>query len=230
LFNCYFFFFYLVIAEVELYKGEELINNWTGAKRIDNLQIGEFTIVADAKKFRRVEKTIEIKENITEELFLDLAAEKQYGRKGKFTAVALSAAIPGLGQYYSGYKSRSIIYAISGIGTGAMVLRYNSEFKRMLVDYENSKVAYHNADALVDIDNSRNYMYDNYDELKRLDELRQIFFISFASIYGINIIDAFIFGKKKEKKTREGGLPQSYFDIQPTPVYGGFGLQLKYTF
>ena len=44
-------------AEGKLFRNEILMNSWTGAKRIENLQIGLYSLVVDAKKYRKVEKT-----------------------------------------------------------------------------------------------------------------------------------------------------------------------------
>ncbi|MFC2137501.1 PEGA domain-containing protein [Bacteroidota bacterium] len=230
-----------VDADVELYKEEELFSEWTGAKRIEDMQIGSYKLIVDAKRYKKIEQEFEIKENTTEDIYIDLTggkqierqkvdAGKQTAKKGKMPSVALSMAFPGLGQFYSGHKARGYIYSIAGLGAAAATVYFNSEFSEMNNNYKNSVTDYDNAVSLADISDYRTKMDNNYNDLKAINKNRQICFLSFASIYGINLIDALIFGEKREKILIGKKLNDKNIYFQTTPVYGGLGIQLTYKF
>ncbi len=217
-------------ANVQLYKDEKMINSWTGANRIEKMQIGIYTLIVDAKKYKKIERQIAIKENVTEDIFIDLG-EKQTSDKGKLAAVGMSAVIPGLGQFYSGQKVKAGIYALTGLGAGAMFYYYNSQFNKTLNTYNNSITAYENSKLIEDIDKTRKEMDANYDKLKKIDKSRNIFVYSFAALYGINLIDAMISGgSKKQLIIGREFKNKNFFSIQPTNFYGGLGVQIKYRF
>jgi len=215
---------------IELYYREQLYKNWTGAKRLEKLLIGDYTLIADAPKFKKVEKQITIKENETLELFIDFAQEQRLGRKGGMKAFALSAILPGLGQYYSGHNFKSVVYSLSCIGMGAMTLGYNSKFNKTYEEYQQAKVAYNNAVSLTEIEQNRKEMYDSYDDLQQINKSRQIFFVSFAALYGLNLFDAYFLGKVKERKISGLEKNKSNLNIEPVHFYGGLGMQIRYSF
>jgi len=231
-----------VDADVELYKEDELYSEWTGAKRIEKIQIGNYKAVVDAKRYRKIEQEINIKENTTEDIYVDLTrgkqietqkpdADNQATNKGKLPSIALSIAFPGLGQFYSGHTTRALIYSISGLGAAGATYYFNSEFTKKLNKYNTSKKAYSSSTTIEEISIARKDMFDDYDALNKINEYRKIVAISFATIYGISLFDAIFFGGKKEQIVIGKKINNNIkLHIQPDPLYGGIGLKMKYSF
>ncbi len=217
-------------ATSKLFRNDVLINTWSGAKRIEDLQIGGYRLEVDAKKHRKVEKMVQIKENATEEIYIDLSAERMMSRKGKLAAVGLSALIPGLGQYYSGSNLRGTIYSVTGVGTGVLALYYHLEFNKALSSYSVAKTAYDNAVLINEVSNARTKMYSDYDNLVKYNKMRQLLLVSCASVYGLNLVDAILFGRKKDNSTASRNEKKNDLEINPITLGNGLGLHLSYTF
>jgi len=101
--------------------------------------------------------------------------------KSHWTAVALSAVLPGLGQFYNeSYWKIPIIGAI-GVYFGYEIVRNNNKF----LDYRDKY-----AQSQTDSNTSSNQIFKTYREFYR--DQRDLFIIYFGIFYLVNLFDAYV--------------------------------------
>ena len=101
--------------------------------------------------------------------------------KSPWTAVALSAVLPGLGQFYNeSYWKIPIIGAI-GVYFGYEIIRNNNKFLEYRDKYAQSQT---------DSNTSGNQIFKTYREFYR--DQRDLFIIYFGILYLVNLFDAYV--------------------------------------
>ena len=101
--------------------------------------------------------------------------------KSPWTAVALSAVLPGLGQFYNeSYWKIPIIGAI-GVYFGYEIIRNNNKFLEYRDKYAQSQT---------DRNTSGNQIFKTYREFYR--DQRDLFIIYFGILYLVNLFDAYV--------------------------------------
>ena len=179
----------------ELIKGEEdIILSWQGSNSLEDIATDMYKIRAFKKGYLEQLRPIVIKKEQTHEFEFNL--EQLSTKKGsKFVALTLSAIIPGTGQLYSGQKRGWFYFlGISGGIATAYVMQGSVD------EYIANKEKYNAATNPIEAAFYHDKMVDTYDNAIRDATIRDYDLMKAGELYGLNLLDALLFGKKKEVK------------------------------
>ena len=128
--------------------------------------------------------------------------------KTRVGAVLRSLVIPGWGQMYQEKSGRAALYPILFLGTAVAsysvgVLDYN----KAVEDYHNARENYLAAFTIDEINYTREEMYRAYDEIVKMERMRNALFITAGAIWLWNVMDALFLPPGFKKHVRLSAAP-----------------------
>ncbi|HAN00305.1 MAG TPA: hypothetical protein DCQ26_17055 [Marinilabiliales bacterium] len=195
---------------------------WNGSSVI-NLPVGDYQLDINEKGYRKYDTLFQIKDFQRTTLNVTMV-ERNFNR---FTGGALSALLPGGGQFYAQRQKMGFVYMVSTfVLAGASGYFYMDADKKSQT-YKTAQTDYLNETNIANIENARNAMNQAYDDYEASAKLRNTIITTTGIVYLINIIDAAVFTRyhaplrKKGDEKPKIGLYNSANSI---------GLNLTYTF
>ncbi len=143
-------------------------------------------------------------------------------------AVLRSTLVPGLGQHYSGYNKRSIIYPALELLMIGGIAWANSQYNTTIDDYDVIKIDYLNSVSDEQINLNRDLMLSTFDDIESYENQRNYFIIAAVGVWIVNILDAAFFEPKPESNTSMGIMnnsePQICLSLNKEYAQIGFSL------
>ena len=130
---------------------------------------------------------------------------------------------------YSKQKGKGWLFTLSEISSVALGVYYFSEFNTLNDEYKTALINYQEAVSIEDINSTRTEMTSVYDDMQKAENLRNIGFIAAGAIYGINLLDAMIFGGiKEEHKYSLNEINNFHFSVNPSKEKASLNVTYKW--
>lgn len=191
-------------AKVELKQGEKTVYSWTGANTQLDVPTGQYQVNAFATKHESYMDTIHLMDKENKALDITLyPIVKERGSKIK--AIIWSMFIPGAGQWYSSNQNfRGTLYFLGSLAGIAGTYYFNEEVKKYNTEYLQARESYSNSENLFYINQARDEMEVAYDQMQEVAYNREQALMVLGGAYGLSLLDALIFGKRKYVDRPEG--------------------------
>ena len=113
--------------------------------------------------------------------------------KSKTLAVMFSVALPGMGQYYSGYTLKGIMMSASFIACAAGSYFFNTLYTDERNKFLDSQSVYENTIDVNKMPEAYAQMIDSYDQMKHTYDLTRIFAAAAGAVWFYSLIDNILF-------------------------------------
>jgi TolB-like protein len=112
--------------------------------------------------------------------------------KKEWSACWRSALLPGWGQAYQDKRIRSWLYPLAVAGLATASIFRTADYNNKISDYNQTRAVYTSAFDANDIEQLRRQMDDNYDQLEKAENTRNILYVATGVVWLWNIIDTLI--------------------------------------
>lgn len=151
-----------------------------------DLPVGNYSFNISRPGFNSREFTINILKNKTTGYNVNLDP------KTKSAAFLRSMVLPGWGQAYQDKTTRSWVYSVLFVGSGAGAIGFTLKYNQAVNDYNDIHDKYLAAVEDNEINSLRNDLQDAYDTVESTENIRNIFYASTALIWVWNLIDVLV--------------------------------------
>lgn len=217
-------------TQVELYRDNQLIREWSGPRTLHDLQVGTYRVKISKEYFVDYNQYIDVQENTNTYKEINL---REYDNK-KAGAIIWSLFVPGAGQFYStGQNGRGTFYILSGLAAGGAFVYYNYQIGELNRDYTTAGENYESAESLTNIAVYRREMEEVESEINQMEEYRQFSLYAAAGVYALGFLDALLFGGKKvppDDIITSSLNTNNRVKMGLKPVYGGMGVSVSLQF
>lgn len=144
--------------------------------------------------------------------------------KTRVKAALRSLVIPGWGQYYSGEKTRSALWAVAALTSGVVAGVYESRYRDRKSDWEDGLDRFDRATTIDEKERLRDEVLALQDRAYYAESDRQVAWGIVAGVWAVNMLDALVFFPSEK---RFAGMPLT---LRPTADGSGSLAALTLTF
>jgi len=173
-------------------------SHYSNMGKTEHERIIEFTPVIKKEIFPRGYNLTVQKSGYYSQSFFKIIKPRTYNNfdielepLSKKKALLLSALYPGLGQWYSEKPTKALLMNIIALGSISTSLITNNTISDYNDEYESLQSKYRNSTSEAEINSAYKKMKDKYNELEKMQTIRNIFIGLSVSVYIASIIDAY---------------------------------------
>ncbi|MBI1927643.1 PEGA domain-containing protein [Candidatus Poribacteria bacterium] len=192
---------------------------------------GKHELILRKKGYQDAPLTIQIRkgENLPVNITLPPVPNKPEIQKSRTQMVLYSLILPGLGQYYGGRHSSSVLFLLTGLGAAAGAVATHLQYNQSVDAYNSSVFLYNWKVDPYEIEQAKQTMIKAHDEADRKFLLRQVTFAAVGGVWLLNVMHALIAGPARPSSSPLGKV-DPYWEIVPRAGLQNAGVLVRYRF